>query len=225
MRAQEFIVEIERIDPEQYPGGKEDLPTNLRPSILRKIKPVPGGSKFGYIVERHPNEILIHIVDQTKSNIVVGSMKLVTTDYELTEAIPNIFEVRDITTDEDYRGQGVARTMYGIALTILKVNLRAGELQTPDGRRMWQMLHSIPGVELFGVVEDFYINPNIERAILKRGGRIIKQTNDPDYGETRIYAFPVQQGKDELVSAINGLDIYADIDDTGVQLVAKWTGQ
>lgn len=227
MRAQEFISEIERADFDMYSGGKAALPVQVNPENLGRIKPVPGGSGLGYYTVPGP---VIYIVDPKKpqeqrdrpDDIIVGILKLA--NAENTIPLPNARRVDAITVDEQYQGRGVARSLYGIALTILKFTLVAGEAQTPDGRRMWQMLYSIPGVEMFGLVEDTYIDDSISRAILKRGGRVVHQTQD-EYGVNRTYAFPIRRGQDEIVSAIKDIEIYNDMDDNGITLVAKWTGQ
>jgi hypothetical protein len=92
---------------------------------------------------------------------------------------------------------------------------------------MWQMLYSIPGVEMFGVVDNWIINDKIAQAILKRGGRVIHQApSEFEADETdRVYAFPIRAGRDEIISQIKGLRVYDDIDDNGVSLIAKWTGR
>lgn len=224
MRAEEFLSEIERFDYEQYHGGKEELPIQI--GKKRQIKPVPGGSGLGYYVV---DGRVIYIVDprkplnqrDNKNDIIVGIMLL---EKNTQIGIPNVYQVEKITVDEDYRGRGVARSLYGIALTILRYTLQAGSGQTPDGRRMWQMLYSIPGVNLFGIVQDWNISPKIQRAIINRGGRVLHQARDSEGNLEKTLAFPVRRGPDELVSAIQNLDIYSDMDDNGVSLFARWTG-
>ena len=67
-------------------------------------------------------------------------------DFPLKGAV----QVETITVDEDYRGVGLAKALYGIVLTIMKRPLLAGSSQTPGGRRNWVSLASIPGVEMKG---------------------------------------------------------------------------
>ena len=62
----------------------------------------------------------------------------------------NAVQVGTITVDEDYRGIGLAKALYGIVLTIMKRPLVAGSSQTPGGRRNWVSLSQIPGVEMKG---------------------------------------------------------------------------
>ena len=73
----------------------------------------------------------------------------------------NAVGVDTITVDEDYRGQGIAKALYGIVLTIMKLPLVAGDTQTPGGRRNWVSLASIPGVNMKGYVglEHYEITP------------------------------------------------------------------
>jgi hypothetical protein len=83
-------------------------------------------------------------------------------DFPLRRAV----QVGTITVDEDYRGAGIAKALYGIVLTILKRPLLAGSSQTPGGRRNWVSLAGIPGVQMkgyFGIDEDD-LNPSAERS-------------------------------------------------------------
>ena len=76
--------------------------------------------------------------------------------------ITNSVGVDTMTVDEDYRGQGIAKALYGIVLTILKRTLVAGDTQTPGGRRNWVSLAGIPGVNMKGYVsfEDYELATN-----------------------------------------------------------------
>ena len=64
--------------------------------------------------------------------------------------LPGAVQVGTITVDEDYRGMGLAKALYGIVLTIMKLPLLAGSSQTPGGRRNWLSLSQIPGVQMKG---------------------------------------------------------------------------
>lgn len=66
--------------------------------------------------------------------------------------LKNAVKVGTITVDEDYRGIGLAKALYGIVLTILKLPLLAGTSQTPGGRKNWVSIAGIPGVEMKGYV-------------------------------------------------------------------------
>ena len=77
-------------------------------------------------------------------------------------------QVGIITVDEDYRGVGLAKALYGIVLTIMKRPLLAGSSQTPGGRRNWLSISQIPGVEMKGwfkiYSEDLNPNPRFDDA-------------------------------------------------------------
>jgi ribosomal protein S18 acetylase RimI-like enzyme len=66
--------------------------------------------------------------------------------------MPGAVQVGTITVDEDYRGVGIAKALYGIVLTIMKRPLLAGSSQTPGGRRNWLSLSQIPGVQMKGYI-------------------------------------------------------------------------
>ena len=105
--------------------------------------------------------------------------------------LANAVGVDTITVDEDYRGQGIAKALYGIVLTIMKVPLVAGNAQTPGGRRNWVSLASIPGVEIKGYVglETYDLHSrNIDTVMGQLGGEHLGQTKT---GE-RFFTFDVQ---------------------------------
>ena len=105
--------------------------------------------------------------------------------------LPNAVRVDTITVDEDYRGQGIAKALYGIVLTIMKLPLVAGDTQTPGGRRNWVSLASIPGVNMKGYVglETYDLNSrNIDTVMGQLGGEHIGQAED---GEA-FFAFDVK---------------------------------
>ena len=118
--------------------------------------------------------------------------------------IKGALQVDSITVDEDYRGAGIAKSLYGIVLTIMKRPLLAGDSQTPGGRRNWVSLASIPGVEMKGYfvldeneldtelgryrgVSPQRANNNIDTIMGQLGGQYIGSTG---YGE--YFAFDVQ---------------------------------
>lgn len=75
-------------------------------------------------------------------------------------------QVDTITVDEDYRGVGIAKALYGIVLTIMKRPLLAGSSQTPGGRRNWVSLAGIPGVQMKGYIsfDEDDLDPSLSRA-------------------------------------------------------------
>jgi ribosomal protein S18 acetylase RimI-like enzyme len=153
--------------------------------------------------------------------------------------MPGAVQVGTITVDEDYRGGGIAKALYGIVLTIMKRPLLAGTSQTPGGRRNWLSLSQIPGVQMKGYfsIDDDELdtdprinNPrsskradqNIDTIMGKLGGEYIGQGYDGHY-----FAFDVKPNtsKQELESYINTnlSRVYGGGYGSG-GLYAVWTG-
>lgn len=152
-------------------------------------------------------------------------------------------QVDTITVDEDYRGVGLAKALYGIVLTIMKRPLLAGSSQTPGGRRNWVSLASIPGVEMKGYVilgsdelnpstNDRWYDPKVaEKNINTIMGKLGGQHIGTNRSGTEYFAFDVKPNttgkelegyvKTNLSKVYTGYD--SDSDNTG--LFAVWTGR
>ena len=150
--------------------------------------------------------------------------------------IPGAVEVEIITVDEDYRGQGIAKALYGIVLTVMKLPLVAGDSQTPGGRINWVSLASIPGVNVKGYVglEKYELVPNMPsqaNRAEKNIDTIMGQLGGDYIGQSpagrHIFAFDVQPnttGK-ELEAYVNTKmsKIYGDTK-FHAGLYATWSG-
>lgn len=172
---------------------------------------------------------------------LVGKLDVEAVEFPIKGAV----QVNTITVDEDYRGQGIAKALYGIVLTIMKRPLVAGSSQTPGGRRNWASLSQIPGVEMKGyfMLDDYDIDPdpgpynskhqvkqaeqNIDTIMGKLGGQHIGK----DRNGVHFFAFDVQPtttGK-ELQAYVNTnlSKVYSNGFRTGGDygLFAVWTGQ
>ena len=160
------LTEIGRINKSDFIGGKEFLKDPEYIKIDKKnIRELPGGSGLKYtIVKQNIDDLTIQMLDKNATD-VIGSLSLNKDNYF---PIKNSYSVNVITVDEDYRNQGIAKALYGIALTELKVTLLAGDNQTPGGRKNWLSLANIPGVEIKGyvVLDEFDIK--IDRVIDKK---------------------------------------------------------
>ncbi len=144
------LTEIENMPANQFVGGKNMLDTRKRPA-KRNLQPLPGSTDLLYTVDQDRHGERVVIVDPgvftgTKPQ-VVAALYLATVDY-----LPNTVQVISITVNEDYRGRGLAKALYGIVLTKMRKNLLSGDAQTPGGKRNWMSLASIPGVEVKGMV-------------------------------------------------------------------------
>ena len=196
------LSEIARIPQGDF-GDKDTLVAPK--STPRNLKPLPGGSRFTYAVnKKSSDEIEIMIFD--------GEQLVAELDIFATQDPLNTWEVNSVATDPDYRGQGLGKALYGIALTILKLTLEAGEIQTKHGQQMWIMLNSIPGVEVKG-----YAMAPTEEYRQKRGDQIV----DQNATWTR-YIFPVEPGTRSMRSTRRGTGIYSS---QLVSMIAKWTGR
>ena len=128
-----------------------------------------------------------------------------------TKDVLGTWGVETIVVKRDYRGQGLAKALYGIALSILKLTLEAGGMQTMHGQRMWLMLNSIPGVQVLG-----YNMVPTEKYQAHKNDTVIDQNKN----WTR-YTFPVRPGKRSMRSGRPGTGLYT----TQATMIARWTGQ
>lgn len=172
------------------------------PDVERKE--LPGGSGLTYGVNRENNLIEIMIIDNDK---IVGELDLV-----YTRGPAKTWEVDSVAVDPAHRGRGIAKALYGIALSILKLPIEAGQMQTRHGQQMWLMLNSIPGVEVVG-----YNHEPTQLYQARPGDEIVKQYKDRIH-----YTFPVSAGTQSMRSRRLKTGIYTS---PSTSMIAKWTGQ
>lgn len=270
MRSSEFINEIERIPASAYSGGKSYLSPGQREKVYKKL---PGGSGLLYSIEhpqtpsiklwdpttaqpdpkprRDPyefaGEFRQRLAQWEKRQAAGTVIPTLVGKLELEEKygfpLKGAFQVGTITVDEDYRGVGIAKALYGIVLTIMKRPLVAGDSQTPGGRRNWVSLASIPGVQMKGYVsisdDDLDANPeyagtynanqaakNIDTIMGKLGGQYMGSS---PRGGNHYFAFDVQPnatGKElEGFIKTNLSRVYHGDYDMDSGLYAVWTGK
>lgn len=197
------IMEIARL-PKSEVGDFGDKGTLADPTYPVKKKPLPGGSGFTYAVNKTgTGNLEIMIFD---GNTLAAELDLFDTqDYMKT------WRVETVVVDPDYRGQGLGKALYGIALSILKLTLEAGDTQTRDGQQMWLMLNSIPGVEVQG-----YNMQRTNEYQPRPGDKIVDQNKN----WTR-YTFPVTSGSSSMRSGRRGTGIYT----SQASMIARWTGK
>lgn len=193
--------EIAKIPQGDY--GQEGTIDWRVPDVERKE--LPGGSGFTYGIQRETPEFMeIMIFDQDK---IVGEL-----DLFYTRGPAKTWSVENIAVDPAHRGRGIAKALYGIALSMLKLPVEAGQIQTRHGQQMWLMLNSIPGVEVVG-----YNQEPTQSYQARPGDTIIKQ----DKTHT-CYTFPVSAGTQSMRSRRKGTGIYTS---PSTSMIAKWTGQ
>jgi putative chitinase len=197
------ISEIARI-PQSDLGDWGEEGTIEPPKEQVEKKPLPGGSGFTYAVNKNSS----------------GNLEIMIFDGETLAAELDLFETQDplntwgvdtIVVARPYRGRGLGKALYGIALSILKLTLEAGQTQTKHGQQMWLMLNSIPGVEVLGYAMD----PTNEYRP-RRGDQLVSQNST----WTR-YTFPVVPGQRSMRSTRRGTGIYSS---NRVSMVARWHG-
>ena len=195
------VKEIARIPQGDF-GDKDTLTPMANPP---KTQPLPGGSHFSYAVNKKDPEFMeIMIFD--------GDALVAELDLGATLDPLKTWRVETVATDPDYRGQGLGKALYGIALTILKLTLETGATQTKHGQAMWLMLNSIPGVEVMG----YAMAPTAEYRA-RPGDQVVDQ-ND----RWTRYTFPVEPGRRSMRSTRRGTGIYSS---QYVSMIARWTGQ
>jgi GNAT superfamily N-acetyltransferase len=230
---QESLTEIEHMKQSHFTGGKDMLGMFQTPA-KKHLKPLPGGTDLQYAIESNRYGTIVQIVDPGVPGItrpeVVAVLNLDSSN------LPNTVQVGSITVDEDYRGRGLARALYGIVLTIMQKNLVSGSSQTPGGRRNWMSLASIPGVEVQGLVRIPNQIFDLERTatvspqwrkyadrtmdqIMELGGQFYSKDNNSTY-----WLFDIVPGKGSLQPAVkNALSRLYGYDSDNL-LLATWTG-
>jgi GNAT superfamily N-acetyltransferase len=199
LRRSTGIMEIAKIPQ----GDFGDADTLTAPKYDIEKKPLPGGAGFTYAVGKpNPEDLEIMIFD--------GDTLAAELDLFYTQDATKAWRVNTVAVNPEYRSRGLGKALYGIALSILRLTIEAGDTQTRHGQRMWLMLNSIPGVEVMGY--------NMERTGQYKprpGDEIIAQ----DDNWTR-YTFPVRPGTHGMRSARYGTGMYT----SQASMIAKWTG-
>jgi GNAT superfamily N-acetyltransferase len=265
MRSQEFLPEIERLTVGDYEGGKKYLyapqAKKLMPlpggsGLLYHV----GGSNYSPMVTMWDPEGTGEATPPPRNSYemnseyrarlkkwqaqqaqggkppqLIGKLTL-----EHVDAFPmqGAVQVGTITVDEDYRGRGIAKALYGIVLTIMKRPLLAGSSQTPGGRRNWLSLSQIPGVEVRGWlrIDDARLDPdlivdaekNIDTLMGRIGAQHLGQSRRGFYGGNQFFSFDVQPGRTgkelEAVVKTQLNRLYNESYHVTTGLYAVWTG-
>jgi len=216
------IEEIKRIPQHHYAGGKAWLLDELTAAERRHSHELPGGLGLRWTnLQRDYAGVAIFNQDG-----VIGELELIPAEDFPLKAV----QVYAITVDEEWQGQGIARALYGIVLSLQKKILVAGAEQTPGGRRNWVSLANIPGVEVQGYMKlsDRWFDGaaarkhNIDRIlknIMALGAEHIGTTQGQHF-----FSFPVVPGRTELQApAVNAIRTYGPSElETG--LYAQWVG-
>jgi hypothetical protein len=218
------IQEISLMRGSDFEGGRSHLGTHYNVGNKEyddldksgKLKKLPGNNQYTYSVIERGLATEIVILDPGRkgkfTNLVIAALDV---GLPSRSPIDNVVEVGTITVDEKYRGQNLAKALYGIVLLPPPVGLGkilfSGTDQTPGGQRNWVSLSKIPGVEITGYLA-FY-NEESRRA---GGGddvaaleELLGKVGGVYMGETKFqiwYEVPVQ-----LVTTPQKLKQYLDV--------------
>ena len=238
MRAQDFVTEIERLKTRDYAGGKSEIEYFAKSRA--KLTSLPGGSGLLYNVRTGGFGPMVVIWDpqgpdaQPGRPQPIGKLSLDSADRRVP--IKGALQVGSITVDEDYRGRGIAKSLYGIVLSVMRRPLVAGGSQTPGGRQNWVSLAQIPGVEVRGWVslDDWDFDARVSNAdqVSKRIDTLMGQLGAEYIGRTpnkrHVFAFDVQPGRSEkeMQAVVNTQlsRVYNERYDAISGLYAIWTG-
>lgn len=232
MKVKEIISEIVKIPQSEIKVSKSDMPS-YKEGDLKKFKPLPGESKFVYDIVKMTSSRFVIVIADPETKRGVGYLSLSKNEYF---PIANAHYVDMIGVDPQRRGEGIAKSLYGIYLSILRYPLLAGTDQTPGGRRNWLSLSQIPGVEIQGYVaiNDKYFDQDKNRPdyqnkkfdklldnIMAMGGEYL--------GENRgvhFFSFDVEPGTGELEPVVKKqLKLYGYHDLVNPGLYAVWQGK
>jgi hypothetical protein len=158
MRANEFIVEIEPIPLDGFPGGSQILWPRPR---LRGLTPVPGmGSKFGFIIRS--NSTLIDIYAKGKDGWFRNVAALSTYPAGSNFPFKDAYMVSYITTHQKYRGRGLASKLYELYFRYVGKILLSGLEQTPGGQRNWVSMFKSDNLSVYGLtaIKDSAFTPD-----------------------------------------------------------------
>ena len=233
MKYRDIVNEIDRIGTIE-PGNTIGIPRNTTQSkIMNGAKKLPGDNPYAYKIVKNDEVIVIYMIDPDHDEII-GKLELESIPFPLKGAV----YVDYITVHKSYTGYGIAKSLYGIVLSILKLPLVAGSMQTPGGRKNWTSLNKIPGVKVIGYISinDYRIE-NMPDSKWEKVSDIIMNTGAQYIGvdehDSHYFGFEVESNKqaDELQSVYkNIVDLYTDHDNYDSNLIstgmyAQWTGQ
>lgn len=229
MKFSEILSEIEEIPITAYKGGSRDLDyKGVESKLIRNSKPLPGDSGYMYNIIMYGSQARIIIFEKEmlkKTGQAIGKLLL---DPVLIFPIQPCYKVDVITTHEDFRGKGIAKSLYGIAMLPSPVGLDAtlisGDMQTPSGQKNWVSLSQIPGVEVSGWLQlhdipDGYIPDKedlLQKIIDDLYGKLGAQYLG-DYKSIYIrkhyFEFPVSVSKSKLENTIKNsiIKVYSGI--------------
>ena len=152
-----LLTEITKIDPIDYSGSDDEV-GHLNFSDARekaayeKRRSLPGGSGLEWFAMKDPKEVRFFIADPDFKPSDVDDIPVIGKMVIEQGGGGDLWSVDTVSVLEKYRGKKIGLALYGIALSIFKLTLASGDAQTPSGAKMWQVLSTIPGVKISGLI-------------------------------------------------------------------------
>ena len=209
------------------------------PKMLKQSKPVSSNSELRYYTESQMDGQVISIIHPAVPH-VLGYLSVFP---KPSFPLPRAHSIGLIAVHPDYQGQSIAKSLYGVVLSLLRYTLLAGGDQTPGGRRNWLSLSQIPGVEVRGYIpvhdENFdtltnYPDSDLENrsfkdlldSVMEMGGEYLGKGRHRYYGTTHYFAFDVVPGTGELEAVVKTkLKLYGIPKLINPGLYAVWGGK
>ena len=230
-------------------GDKEGISTkglNFDKKTLSQIKMLPGSNRFGYVAGGNRSVIfsadyIIDLFDVKHPKDGLRKAGFLALRSAPWFPVKNSYQVSNVAIDNEYRGQGLGQSLYGIATKLLGMTIVADDEQTPEARSSWLRLSQVPGVVIRGYTSLFaddwdnqdnrseIYDESAKRlisALLRAGGQEIGETSPFVY-----VSFPVGANADrtELQSIQKGIALYSarHPEDGGTSngLYARWGGK
>jgi hypothetical protein len=226
MRAHQFINEIQPLKDIQ--PGSIVTANRQNKNVGGKSFKLPGNNNYYYSISDNGDSTGIYILDDGD---IIGKLELESVDFPLKRAVI----VDYITVHKHYTGFGIAKSLYGIVLSIMRRPLVSGNMQTSGGRRNWLSLSKIPGVKVRGYIkindssfdgDNKYYRQIADRkieAIMNSGAEYIGQ----DANENHYFAFDVEGGDNQMKAVVDTVELYSrDFDITyDIGMFAQWSGK
>lgn len=161
------LSEIYEIPSADYKGGSDELERFSRSIFFKnrsEAKEFPDNKEFLYAISRQMGRIWIFALEKTTDELI-GALSL---DEEIEYPIDDkSYNVDSITTHENYRGRGIAQSLYKVALKNppngLGITLMSGHAQTPGGKRAWALFAKDPKIDITGffAIHEAIIEPEL----------------------------------------------------------------
>lgn len=182
------LLEIINIHADEFEGKKDDFPVldDRDPAdvaLYKKAKPLPGGSHYTWNLRKNGFQTYVYIFDpEMPDNLkdegefpLIGNLSL--------EKTNNLNSVDSIAVLPEYRGKKIGLALYGLVLDVLRLPLQSGDMQTPNGKKMWANIASVPGVQISALITTkvaFFREKNFTPTGLKEWEKIVQDLGVSD---------------------------------------------